>query len=129
MLKVSRLVVADDAAAADPLVRTAMGLALPPSVALEVAAVDAVDFPALAASADRTLVLFRDVASLLRARARGLVQGPVNLGNVHAGQGRTALSRTVYLTAEERERLQALSAEGVEVSARAVPTDPPQRVG
>ncbi len=45
-------------------------------------------------------MLLRDVPSAMRAYERGLV-GPLNLGNVHDGPQRHAVSRSVYLTASE----------------------------
>src|SRR4051812_2334103 len=99
--RAQRILVVDDAAAGDTIARAAMGLALPEDVKLEVRRVAEVDFLAIAADSVRTLVLFRDVASLLAARARGFAPPSVNLGNVHAGPGRAAVSRSVFLSPDE----------------------------
>lgn len=127
--KAERILVIDDAAAADPIARTAMGLALPPRVTLEVSPVAAVDFAALAAEPTRTLVLFRDVATLLAARARGFAPASVNLGNVHAGPGRAAVSRSVYLSDDEVAFLAEIKKAGAVVAAQAIPQDAPISVG
>ena len=122
-LKVLRLVVADAEAAGDPLARAAMGMALPPQVKMLVAPVEAVDFAALATDAVPTLVLFRDVPAVLAARAHGLPDGDLNVGNVHGGPGREPLSQTVYLSGEERAQLASLEQGGMEVFLQAVPSE------
>jgi PTS system mannose-specific IIB component len=127
--KAQRILVVDDAAANDAIARAAMGLALPDNVKLEVSRVAEVDFTALAADAVRTLVLFRDVASLLAARARGFTPPAVNLGNVHAGPGRAAVSRSVFLSPDEVALLAEIKRAGAVVAAQAIPQDPPVSVG
>jgi PTS system mannose-specific IIB component len=125
MLKVSRVVVADDEAASSPLMRAAMGLAVPPGVEVAISRLDEVPFATLDQDSVRTLLLLRDMQALLRARARGLRLRQLNLGNIHHAPGRRPVSASVYLSAEEVEQLRALSASGVEVEARGVPTDRP----
>ena len=88
---------------------------------------DEVSFAGLEQDGVRTLVLLRDVATLLRAKSRGLSLRRVNLGNLHHGPGRRPVSASVYLTADELEQLRALDASGVELEARGVPTDRPIR--
>jgi N-acetylgalactosamine PTS system EIIB component len=127
-LKVNRIVVVDDAAAASPLAKAAMMLALPPDLPAEVVRLDEVDWPSLAAAADRALVLFRDVASLARAATLGLSPslGPrVNLGNVHYEPGRRPVTPSVFLSAAEVSEVERLSRAGFELEARAIPADAP----
>jgi mannose/fructose/N-acetylgalactosamine-specific phosphotransferase system component IIB len=125
MLKVGRVVVADDEASESPLMRAAMGLAVPLGVQVEISRLDDVPFARLEADGIRTLVLLRDIAALLRAKGRGLPMRHINLGNLHHGPGRRRVSTSVYLTAEELQQLRALGASGVEVEARGVPADRP----
>ncbi len=127
-LGVRRVVVADDEAAANPLARAAMTLALPPGVSAEVLPVAAVDWAALAGSPDPVLVVLRGVPEAERAHASGL--GParaavLNLGNVHYGQGRRQVTPSVFLSAPEMEGLRRLAGTGFRVEARAVPLDAP----
>ncbi|MGO9829010.1 MAG: PTS sugar transporter subunit IIB [Myxococcaceae bacterium] len=124
-LKVARVVVADDEAADSPLMRAAMGLAVPPAVEVDIFRLDEVPFARLEQDAVRTLLLVRDVAALMRARSRGLSLRRVTLGNVHHASGRRPVSASVYLSAEELEQLRALAGSGVELEARGVPTDRP----
>lgn len=125
MLKVGRVVVADDEASESPLMRAAMGLAVPAAVEVDISRLDDVPFARLDQDRTRTLVLLRDIPALLRARSRGLPLRHVNLGNVHHGAGRRPVSTSVFLTAEELLQLKALDTQGVELEARGVPTDRP----
>ncbi len=125
-LKVDRVVVADDAAAHDDLARAAYELAVPPEVEVVLAPVDKLDFRALAQDSVRTLLLFRDVRSAVFARERGLPNGTLNLGNVHAGPGRVAVSRSVFLDDADKLALQHLAEGGMSVQVQAVPNESPQ---
>jgi PTS system mannose-specific IIB component/fructoselysine and glucoselysine-specific PTS system IIB component len=49
----------------------------------------------------------------------------VNLGGIHAREGRSERLRYVFLTPDEAVKLKALAAEGVDVSAQDVPTARP----
>jgi PTS system mannose-specific IIB component len=123
-----RVVVADDEAARNPLVRSAMSLCLPPEVPVEMAPLAEVDFAGLAADPEPVLVLLRDVAGLVEATRRGLapaLAGRLNLGNVHYEPGRRPVTPSIFLTAGELAALRALRAAGFEVEARAVPGDAP----
>ena len=127
-LGAKRVVVADDASAASPLARAAMTLCLPPELRAEVLRVDAVDFAALADAKEGVLVLVRDVAALARAAANGLTpeRAPrVNLGNVHYGPGRRAVTPSVFLDRADVDEVAALARAGFQVEARAVPSDAP----
>jgi PTS system mannose-specific IIB component len=124
-LSVTRVVVADDEAAKDPLARAAYGLAVPPEIEVVLGAPEALDFAALAEDPVRTLVLFRDVKSAVAARAHGLPNGPLNLGNVHAGPGRVSVSRSVFLDESDSRALGELARGGMEVRVQAVPSEKP----
>jgi N-acetylgalactosamine PTS system EIIB component len=127
-LKISRVVVADDDAAASPLAKAAMTLCIPPELAAEVLPVAKIDWAALAAAPSAVLLLFREVASLVRAVAAGLTPEhvrKVNLGNIHFAPGRRAVTPSLFLSGEEMSALQGLAIAGFEVEARAVPSDAP----
>ncbi|MBL9039732.1 MAG: PTS sugar transporter subunit IIB, partial [Archangium sp.] len=120
---------ADDEVAVDALAQAAMGLAVPSSVEVVTRTVATVNYPALAADGVRTLVLFRDVAAAVSARAGGLPDGVLNVGNVHAGPGRHAVTRTVFLSGDEEAQLTALDTSGMEVVLQAVPAERPMHLG
>ncbi len=125
-LEARRVVVADDEAAASPLARAAMTLALPPGTEADVSPVGDVDWGALAASPQRILVVLRSVAAAERALAGGLTPArtPVlNLGNLHHSAERRPITPSVFLSGPEVEGLRRLAAAGFRVEARAVPLD------
>ncbi len=122
-LKVERVLVADDEAAHNALMQAAMKMAVPAKVEVRIAPLERADFAAAALDAVRTLVLIRDVKGVLRARELGLPQGPLNLGNVQAGAGRKAVTRFVFLSADEVADVKRLAAEGMPVSFQAVPLE------
>lgn len=124
-LKVGRIVVADDEAAASPLIRAAMGLAVSSDIQVEIEPLNSVDFAQISQDPVKTLVLVREIDAVLDAKQRGLKLSKVNLGNVHFASGRRQVSPSVFLSQEELNRLKMLAAEGVEVEARGVPTDRP----
>ena len=126
-LKIQRIVVADDVSARDPLVRAAMALAVPAEIDVLLAPVDEVPWKKLASDGPRTIVLLRDIPTALRAYELGLV-GPLNLGNVHSGPARHPVSRTVYLTDAEKQRLMELGKDGLAVTIQTVPNETAQRL-
>lgn len=127
-LRVQKVVVADDAASRNPLALAAMTLCVPPELPIEVKPVDALDYAALAADRTRTLLLFRDVADLARAREKGLtaqLAPNVNVGNVHFAPGRHPVTPSVFLADPELAALKALSGDGFAIEARAIPAESP----
>jgi PTS system N-acetylgalactosamine-specific IIB component len=127
-LGAKEIVVADDEAARSPLARAAMTLCVPPDLPARVVPLEEVDWGALAGSAHAVLVLVRDVEGLARARRAGLTAAlarKVNVGNVHFGPGRRPVSPSVFLDGDEMARLRALAADGFEIQARAIPSEPP----
>ena len=127
-LHAAAVVVADDDAAASPLARAAMTLALPPGLPATVQAIGEVDWAGLAASAEPVVVLVREVADLTRAAAAGLTPERaqrLNLGNVHYAQGRWPVTPSVFLSEAEVGQVLALARAGFEVEARAIPADAP----
>lgn len=127
-LKVARIVVADDVAANDALAQAAMSLAVPEAVEIVHTTLAKLDAGRFATDAVPTLLLFRDVAGVVFARAHGLPDGRVMVGNVHSGPGRHAVSRSVFLTSGEEDQLSALRRSGMDVVIQAVPSEAPQRV-
>lgn len=124
-LRISRVVVADDEAAHSPLMRTAMGLAVPPELEVDILPLRETPFFTFASDGVRTLLLLRDVPALLEARKLGLPHTRVNLGNVHHGPMRRQVSTSVFLNPEEISELKALHDEGWDIEARGVPSERP----
>ena len=71
---------------------------------------------------ERSILLTRDVATMRRLSDGGRLRGEkVNLGGLHHGPGRDEVLTYLHLSLEDREALQQLADEGVEVSARDLP--------
>ncbi|WNG21034.1 PTS system mannose/fructose/N-acetylgalactosamine-transporter subunit IIB [Cystobacter fuscus] len=124
-LKVSRVIVADDEAAASPLVRAAMALAVQSAIEVQILPLQQVDFAGASRDTLKTLLLLRDVAAVPFVQTHGLKLEHLNLGNVHFGTGRRQVSPSVFLSESELQTLQRLGHDGVRVEARAVPTEKP----
>lgn len=119
------LVVANDNVAATPLKRMMMESSVPSRMRVEIGSIE--EITALFASGDldgcRTLLLFGTTADALRAYRCGLVYQQLNLGNLHAGVGKTRLSCTLFLDQDDLDTLQELEHAGVVISARCIPAD------
>lgn len=73
------------------------------------------------------IVLTGDIETMvaLCGAAGGKAVPRVNVGGVHAREGRTERLRYVFLTGAEAEQLRALAARGVDVTAQDLPTTKP----
>ena len=119
------IVVANDDIAAAPLRRLMMESSVPSKIRVEIGTV--AEVVALFASAGldscRTLLLFGSTADALRAYRAGLRFEQLNLGNLHAGEGKTRLSCTIFLDPTSLADLEQLDQSGVKITARCIPAD------
>lgn len=119
-----RIVVVDDDLADSGWEQELYTMGVPPGVdAGFVNVADAVDqLPGWQAGPGRVVLLTRDIATMTRLAASGLLRGEeVNIGGIHKAPGRDRVLRYVFLDDEERESLLELSGRGAEVTARDVP--------
>jgi PTS system mannose-specific IIB component/fructoselysine and glucoselysine-specific PTS system IIB component len=73
----------------------------------------------------RSILLTRDIGTMRRLAEGGLLQGEqVNLGGLHHAPGRERVLPYLFVSARDRDDLERLGAEGVEVSARDLPDAP-----
>lgn len=77
------------------------------------------------ADARKGLLLTGDVETMVALCAAAPAVRRVNLGGIHARDGRTERLRYVFLTEAEAAQLTALAARGVEVTAQDLPTAKP----
>lgn len=122
-LQVGKVVVVDDEAAASPLIRAAMTMAVPPGLDVQIARRGEIDWDSVLAPGSRVLVLVRDVGAVEGLLASGVKVPSLNLGNVHFAEGRKAISASIFLSQAEMEALGRIASQGVEVEARALPSD------
>lgn len=70
----------------------------------------------------RSILLTRDVGSMRRLGAGGLLRGErINLGGQHHGPGRVQILTYLHLSGEDLSHLMELAEDGAEVSARDLP--------
>jgi mannose/fructose/N-acetylgalactosamine-specific phosphotransferase system component IIB len=120
-----RIVVVDDILASSPWEQELYAMGVPDGMAAEFVTVDqaAEELPTWQDGAVRVLLLTRDIGTMNRLAASGLLSGEdVNIGGVHHAPGRTKVLRYVFLSDSERSELLELSGRGAHVEARDVPT-------
>jgi len=81
------------------------------------------------ALAERTILLFSDLATPLRLAELGFPLSPLNLGGLHHAPGKYEVLPYVFLDAADRERLRALRSRGIRIEARDLPGNPPHDLG
>lgn len=119
------IVVANDEIAGSPLKRMMMESSVPSRIRVEIGTVDemAILFASGTLDSCNVLLLFGTTADALRAYQNGLLYKRLNLGNLHAGAGKTRLCCTVFLDSSDLDTLQQLEGFGVVISARCIPAD------
>ncbi|MDD5627690.1 MAG: PTS sugar transporter subunit IIB [Elusimicrobia bacterium] len=123
-LKAQVVVVACDAAAADPTQTMLMEMAMPDGVSLLVLPVDQAAARLLDPNdARRALVLVPGPREALRLLEGGLVCAAVNVGGLHYTAGRVQLGKAIFLDDQDREALSAISRRGAALEGRALPAD------
>ena len=128
-LGVRGVVVADDEAAASALARAAMTLCVPPGAAgADRAGRVASTGPRSRPRRGRCSCSSATSPQLAQAHAAGLTPAlapRLNVGNVHFGPGRRAVTPSVFLSEDELRTLRELASAGFEVELRAVPAEAP----
>ncbi len=119
------IVVANDAVAEAPLKRMMMEASVPSRMRVEIERVEGVVnlFSSRSLEGMRVLLLFGSTADALRAHQAGLGYQKLNLGNLHAGAGKTRLSCTIFLDPKDLNDLEELERAGVAITARCIPAD------
>lgn len=129
-LDVDLIVVASDAAAADPVQGALMKMALPPGVGLSVLSV--ADAPGALASpqaaARRVLVLVPGPEEALALLEKGVAVDRVNVGGLHFTVGKVQLGRALFLSEKDKGALRAIAARGVRLEGRPLPGDPEENL-
>jgi len=126
-LGLERLVLVDDAVAANEWEQEIYRMAVPAGLEVVFASVAtaAANLPAWRADRRRTALLTGDIQSMaaLYAADHDIVRH-INLGGLHHRPGRTERLPYLYLTDDELAFLRSLAAEGADVVAQDVPTAP-----
>lgn len=123
------VVVANDRIAADRLRRTMMAASVPSCIGVCIDTVSAVAAAFARGEFDnrRVLVLFENSTDALNAHRLGMPFDELNLGNMHAGEGKLRCSCTISLDHGDIANLEALEVEeGVRILSQCVPGDRPR---
>jgi PTS system mannose-specific IIB component len=119
------IVVANDLAASTPLQRMIMQAAVPRNLRLVIATL--AEAAVLLASPElqnrRTLLLLANSDDALRACRLGVGFSKLNLGNMHAAEGKFRYSCTIALDQHDIDNLRAVEANGVAIMSQCVPND------
>jgi len=121
-LRPARIVVADDASAANDWERELLESAAP-DVAVRVVTVAeaAAGYAEESASAGDAFLLVRDLATALALVEAGAAIPSFNLGGIHYAPGRTKVNEYLYMDDADRAAARALLARGVALEAQDVP--------
>lgn len=121
---VERIMVVDDDLRASEWEQELYCLGVPPNVDAEFLSVEEARaaFPQWRDDPQRIFLLVRNVGTLSRLAADGLLQGlEVNLGGIHSAPGRHRVLPYLFLSDEEMVDLHRIADTGVAISARDVP--------
>jgi mannose/fructose/N-acetylgalactosamine-specific phosphotransferase system component IIB len=126
-LGAGRIVIVDEATAADSFLAEVLTLAAPPGVPVEVlglsdGAARCID---LAASPEPVIVLARTPGTVLALRQAGVPIEVVDLGGLGAGPGRRRLHKTISVSPPEMAELRELEKLGTRVEIQIVADDRP----
>jgi len=119
------IVVANNAVASSPLKRAMMEACVPRNIRVfVVSVVEAADRLRNGdLDTSRVLLLLENSRDALEIFREGVNFPRLNLGNMHAAQGKVAVSCTLCIDSHDIENLTDLEAAGVAISARCVPQD------
>jgi mannose/fructose/N-acetylgalactosamine-specific phosphotransferase system component IIB len=126
-LGIGFIVLVDDEVRASDWEQELYRMGVPPSIELIFASVAeaAARLPEWVRDGRGGIVLTGDVDTMVSLARAMPGRRSVNVGGIHAREGRTERLRYVFLAPEEAAKLKALAAEGVEISAQDVPTAKP----
>ena len=125
-LRLQRFVVVQDGLPTDPLRMQMLRMVIPKEIQFD--ALSLADAPrwlnAKRFGRDRTMVLIESIADAVRLFEAGHAFPTLNLGNVHHGPGRVAITPAVYLGDAEYADLRTLTRRGVRVEVQSLPSEP-----
>ena len=122
-----RIVVADDASAADAWERDLLQSAAPDAeVSVWTIAQTAVAYAAEAAAPGGAFLLVRDLQAALALVEAGAAIPSYTLGGLHYAPGKVKINEYLYLDERDRTSARALLARGVALLAQDVPASRPQ---
>lgn len=125
-LGVTRIMVVDDAAAGDDVLKMSLKLACPDNVALSVLPVEkaAERINANAYDGQRVFLILKNPKTLVRLIQANVKIETVNVGNLTYTEGKIKIANTVAVTKEEIECFNDLHKLGVKLTLQLIPSNP-----
>ena len=128
LLRADELAVVSDEIAGDEMRRTIMRFATPEGVELKIMTVAeaAAWLPEAQKSERKVLLLLPGLAEALALAGRGVNIPSLNIGGMHYSAGKNfSIGKAIFLNDEDCAALKALSAAGIAIEGRGVPSDTP----
>jgi len=119
------IVVASDQVADMPMHCRLMAASVPKNIKLLIGSVTEVSaaLQSEELAALRILLLYENSQDALQAHRTGILFDNLNLGNMHAGEGKVRFSCTLALDPADIENLRSLEDEGVAIGCQCIPAD------
>ena len=127
-LKAEELAVVSDEISGDEMRRAIMRFATPEGVDLKLMTVAeaAAYLPEAEKSGRKVLLLLPGLAEALTLSQKGLKIPSLNIGGMHYSAGKNlSIGKAIFLNDEDCAALKALSAAGIKIEGRGVPSDRP----
>ncbi|MDA8131138.1 MAG: PTS sugar transporter subunit IIB [Elusimicrobia bacterium] len=128
LLKAEELAVVSDEIAADEMRQTIMRFATPEGVDLKIMTVaDAETYlPEAEKSGRRVLLLLPGLAEAVALSKNGVKMPSLNIGGMHYSAGKNlSIGKAIFLNEADCAALRELSAAGIQIEGRGVPSDKP----
>lgn len=125
-LQAECIMVVNDKVANEPLRRAIMAASVPKSLRLVIGGIAELARQVVQREfvGQRVLLLFETSTDALQAHRLGLLFDRLNLGNMHAGEGKLRCSCTISLDEEDIDNLRCLEEqEGVQIVSQCIPSD------
>lgn len=127
-LKAEELAVVSDEISGDEMRRAIMRFATPEGVDLKIMTVAEASayLPEAAKSPRKVLLLLPGLAEALALSGNGLAIPSLNIGGMHYSAGKNlSIGKAIFLNDADCAALRALSASGIRIEGRGVPSDSP----
>ena len=125
-LKVNRIMVIDDAVAANDAEKAIVRMAAPAGINTSILPFEKAVANIQNGNYDgqRVMLIVKSPVTLARMLDAGVDLLPVNIGNMSNRPGTTQYKKSISMTEEERAAVDKLLASGIKVTAQMVPDDP-----
>lgn len=124
-LGATRIMVVDDLASVNDVMKMSLKMATPSGVALSVLSIEKAitRIQANAYEGQRVFLIVKSPETLIRLVEAGVCVKKVNVGNLTFTEGKTKVSNTVAITSEEVTAFQRLHHLGVEITMQLTPNN------